>query len=310
MRSDRAKVLFPIAGRPLVDWVRRAAAPAVDRTVVVVGHRREDVARALEGTDVRVAVQEPQLGTAHALAVAVPELGDAESLVVLLGDAPFVAPRTVEQLLRQREDRGDAAVVLTFSARDPTGYGRILRDASGGVRAIVEEREAGPAERAVCEVSSGAMALDAAKVLPLLPDLPRHANSERYLTDAIGRLVAARLAVSAFETDEREALGINSPEQLARAEEAAQRERAGRLAADGVTVDEPSSLELHADVEVARGTRLRRGVRLLGRTRVGAECDLGPSVVLRDVELGEGCRVVGPLELQGERLAPGTRRCP
>jgi len=218
MRSDRAKVLHELRGLPLVTWVCRAVRPVVDRTVVVIGHDRDAVRAALEGEEVVFAVQETQLGTGHALQCAAHALGEADTLLVLAGDAPMISTESIRGLLAEHAARSAAATILTFRARDPAGYGRIVRDARGHVVAIVEDREATSEQRLIDEVNSGAYAFDASLVLPLLPGLPRRAQGEYYLTDAIAALVAGGRVVSAHVVPEVEAMGINTPEHLAAAE--------------------------------------------------------------------------------------------
>jgi bifunctional UDP-N-acetylglucosamine pyrophosphorylase/glucosamine-1-phosphate N-acetyltransferase len=224
MRSDLAKVLHPLLGRPLVHWVLEAVAPLVDRTVAVVGHQREAVAEAVASFGARTAVQEPQEGTGHALACAAPELEGVDTLLVLAGDVPLIRRQTLSGLIEAHEEADAAATVLTFRAADPTGYGRIVRGADGGVERIVEQAEADEDEQRLGECNSGTWAFDAARVLPLLGELPRSAKGEYYLTDVVALLRARGEPVAAASADESEVFGINTPEQLV----AAERELAAR----------------------------------------------------------------------------------
>ena len=226
MRSDLAKVLHPLLGRPLVHWVLDAVRPAVDRVVVVVGHQREAVSETVAPTGALTAVQDPQEGTGHALACAAPQLEGVGTLLVLAGDVPLVRRETLAALVESHEAAGAAATVITFRAEDPTGYGRILRRPDGSVDRIVEQAEASPEEQRVDECNSGTWAFDAARVLPLLDHLPRSAKGEYYLTDVVALLRARGEPVAALTADESEALGINTPDQLAAAERVlADRER-------------------------------------------------------------------------------------
>jgi bifunctional UDP-N-acetylglucosamine pyrophosphorylase/glucosamine-1-phosphate N-acetyltransferase len=219
MRSDLAKVLHRLAGRSLVEWVLEAAAPLAERLVVVVGHQRDRVTAVVEPLGARTVVQEPQEGTGHALACAVPALDGVDTLLVLAGDVPLLRSESLRSLLDEHEARRAAATVLTFRATDPTGYGRVLRAADGTVEAIVEHAEADEEQRRVDECNSGTWAFDARRVLPLLPALPRSARGEYYLTDVVTLLRSRGEVVAAAVADEVEALGINSMEQLAAAEE-------------------------------------------------------------------------------------------
>lgn len=220
MRSDRAKVLHELQGRPLVAWVMAAVAPLVDRTVVVVGHGRESVAAAVEALGASTVVQDPQEGTGHALACASPALEGIETLIVLAGDVPLLRTESLRALLGEHRARGAAATVMTFEAADPSGYGRILRDQDGSVRGIVEHVDCDDEQLRIDECNSGTWVFDAAEVLPLLPELPRSAKGEFYLTDVVGLLLGRGRTVAASLVAEGEALGINTPEQLADCERA------------------------------------------------------------------------------------------
>lgn len=225
MRSERAKVLHELAGLPLVTWVVRAVRPLVTRTVVVIGHEREAVRAALATEVVDFAVQDTQEGTGHALACAIPALQGMTRLLVLAGDAPLLRTETLGALIAEHDRRRAAATVLTFRAADPAGYGRIVRAPDGTVAAIVEDREATDEQRRLDEVNSGTYVLEAQSVLPLLPELPRRAKGEYYLTDVIGLLAAGGSTVAGSLAEEQEALGINTPEQLAAAEQVLLRRR-------------------------------------------------------------------------------------
>jgi len=307
MRTPGAKVLHRVGGLPLVEWVRRAVAPLVERTVVVVGHERAAVEAALEGTGVLFAVQDAQLGTGHALRCAASRLDGVKTVLVLAGDAPLLRTESLAALLEEHEDRRAAASVLTFRAADPTGYGRILRDAGGSLTGIAEEAEASDAERRVREVNSGSLALEAAEVLPLLASLPpRGAGGDRHVTDVIGLLREAGRVIAAVQVSEQEALGVNTPAQLAAAESACSARRAEDLTAAGVTLVDPAEIRIEADVEVGAGTRIHPFVSLEGATRVGERCEIGSHVRLRDVRVGAGSILHGPLALDGGEVPEGS----
>jgi bifunctional UDP-N-acetylglucosamine pyrophosphorylase/glucosamine-1-phosphate N-acetyltransferase len=233
MRSDRAKVLHPMLGRPMVDWVLAACEEAgLARAVVVVGSKREQViawlsdrTRSEHGIDVRWAVQEEQKGTGHALQVALPEVdagGPPREIVVLCGDAPLLRAETVRSLLRDHRERGAAATILTADVPDPTGYGRIVRTEDGDVERIVEHKDASDAERAIPEINSADYVFDLADVRSALAEVKNdNRQGEFYLTDTIAILRGrGRPVIASKVADAREVLGVNSPEQLAEAEAA------------------------------------------------------------------------------------------
>lgn len=304
MRSNRAKVLHRIGGLPLVTWSVRAVSPLVERVVVVVGHERQAVIRALEGEGAQAAVQEEQLGTAHALRCAREQVADASTLVVLAGDVPRLTTRSLRRLLEQHAAEGASATLMTFRAADPGGYGRIVRDGHR-VLAIVEEKEASPDQRALDECNAALYAFDAAEVLPRLDALPARGR-EIYLTDVIDSLVRDGLIVGALEIPEDEVAGINTQAQLAAAEARYRRERAVALMESGVSLEDPGTIFVDADASVGPGSVLGPFTALQGRTRVGTACEIGPLVRLRDVSVGDGAVIRGPLALVSVDVPAGA----
>ncbi len=223
MGSDRAKVLHPVAGRPLVHHVLDAVRPLHGtRTLVVVGHQRRQVVAALEGTGCEPIVQAEQLGTGHAVQMAEPALeGFAGTLLVVCGDTPLLSTRTLAHLLREHAETSAVATVLSARVPDPQGYGRIVRGPRGDLERIVEERDAGAGERAIDEINSGIYAFDYAALREVLRRLAAHnVQGEYYLTDSIALLRERGGRVRALCAENfREVLGVNTPEQLKEAEE-------------------------------------------------------------------------------------------
>jgi bifunctional UDP-N-acetylglucosamine pyrophosphorylase/glucosamine-1-phosphate N-acetyltransferase len=227
MQSDLAKVLHPVAGRPLLDHVLVACEQAgVPRAVVVVGARREQVTAWLEsrvsptGMEIRPAVQAEQRGTGHALSCALPvveAMGAGDELIVLCGDAPLIRARTIGQLLALHRARHAGATILTADLDDPTGYGRIVRAPSGDVERIVEHRDATDAERALKEINSADYVFDRAAVTGALARVTNvNQQGEFYLTDTIAILKAEGRPILALKVlDPREVLGVNTVDQLA-----------------------------------------------------------------------------------------------
>jgi bifunctional UDP-N-acetylglucosamine pyrophosphorylase/glucosamine-1-phosphate N-acetyltransferase len=222
MASDLAKVLHPVAGRGLLLHVLEAARPLrAGRTLVVVGHQRDQVIRALEGTGCEIVVQAEQLGTGHAVMMATPALeGFTGTLLVLCGDTPLLGTATLRDLLREHARSEAAATVLSARVPDPKGYGRIVRGLGGDLLAIVEERDATDAQRAIDEINSGMYAFDYPALLGTLGQLGRgNVQLEYYLTDSIAILRNAGRRVRAHcAADYREVLGVNTMEQLREAE--------------------------------------------------------------------------------------------
>jgi bifunctional UDP-N-acetylglucosamine pyrophosphorylase/glucosamine-1-phosphate N-acetyltransferase len=224
MQSDLAKVLFTLRGRPLIHHVLEAVGGAgFSRTVVVVGHQHGRVRAALSGWSAEFVLQEPQLGTGHAVQCAAPLLsGFKGAVAVLAGDVPLIRTETLAGLMEHHHRTAAVVTVLTARLQDPTGYGRIVRDGSGRITAIVEEGDCRPAERSIREINSSIYAFDYPFLAKSLPRLGReNQQGEMYLTDTVGMAFAEGLLVEGIVVDdERELSGINTPEQLQDAEAA------------------------------------------------------------------------------------------
>ena len=236
MKSSMPKVLHRIGGRALVQHViDTAQSLAARRIVAITGHGAETVEAALSGqAGLQFVRQMPQLGTGHAVQQAAPVLPDDGITVVLSGDVPLTRAETLQALIAQCA--GERLALLTLTMPDPTGYGRIVRDAHGQVRAIVEHKDASEAERAVREIYSGIMAVPTRLLKPWLARLDNHnAQQEYYLTDIVKFAVADGQAVAAHVIDDRVQVdGVNSPLQLAALERAYQLRQAAALMAQGV----------------------------------------------------------------------------
>jgi bifunctional UDP-N-acetylglucosamine pyrophosphorylase / glucosamine-1-phosphate N-acetyltransferase len=220
MKSGRAKVVHEAAGKPLVVWVRDALGQAgVTDQIYVVGHRQEEV-RAVLGDSVAYAVQAERLGTGHAVLQAGDFLqGRGGCTLILCGDAPLIRPETLRATLDFFAASQAAAVVITGEALDPTGYGRVIRDETGAVQAIVEQRDASPEQLAIHEINAGMYCFDTDLLLAALAKVRNENNqNEYYLTDTIGILIGEGRRVEAFKADFTETLGVNNLEQLAEAD--------------------------------------------------------------------------------------------
>lgn len=295
MRSGLPKVLHRAAGDPLVVHVVEAARGAgLADVVIVVGHGREVVMSAL-GNGVRYAVQEPQLGTGHALSKAMESLGAAPArVVVLCGDAPLITPETIARMVF--EGRNATVVVLSAVLPNPHGYGRIVRDDSGAVIAIVEEADATVLERAIAEINSGLYCLDGEWVSANLGKIRKSRKGEYYLTDLVALAVSQGREVRAVVAgDAAEVLGVNDRFQLAEADRVLRQRYCARLMDAGVTVVDPASTFIGKDVAVGLDTVIHPGTHLRGRTTIGARCEVGPNSILEDVSIGDDCRVVASM---------------
>lgn len=286
MKSARPKVLHEIAGLPMVAWPIRAALSAgAARVVVVVGHGREEVEAALAARfDERVttAVQSEQKGTGHAVRRALPALADFDGeIVILYGDVPLLEPEAITAL---RAARADAPLaLLTCRAPDPTGYGRILRDARGRVIAIREHKDASATERAIDEINSGVYAAQASFLREALEGLRAdNAQGELYLTDIV-TAAAERGGAASVPWPLESASGVNDRAQLAEAAAIMRRRIAAQHARAGVTVRDLDRVDIDADVEIDVDAILEPGVTLRGKTRIGRGARIDVGCVLTDV---------------------------
>ncbi|WP_018683291.1 bifunctional UDP-N-acetylglucosamine diphosphorylase/glucosamine-1-phosphate N-acetyltransferase GlmU [Actinokineospora enzanensis] len=302
MRSATPKVLHPVAGRPLVEHaVRAAAGLKPEHLVVVLGHGRDAVGAHLArvagvlGRDVTTAVQETQDGTGHAVACGLAPLGAVTgTVVVTYGDVPLLDTATLAALLDEHAEQGNAVTVLTAQVPDPTGYGRIVRAADGTVQAIVEHKDATEAQHAIDEINSGVYAFDAAVLRDGLTRISTdNVQGELYLTDVLGiargdgRRVGALVCADPWLVE-----GVNDRVQLARLGAELNRRTVEAWMRAGVTVIDPGTTWIEADVTLDRDVLLEPNTQLRGATSVGTGAVVGPDTTLTDVVVGAGAQVV------------------
>jgi bifunctional UDP-N-acetylglucosamine pyrophosphorylase/glucosamine-1-phosphate N-acetyltransferase len=311
MKSARPKVLHEVAGLPLIEHVVRASRvlnPAT--TTIVVGHGGHDVQRELSSwPDLTFVTQEPQLGTGHALAQVEPRLRSARGQVVVLsGDVPRLRPATLEALSAAQQQTRAAAVVLSAVLEQPYGYGRLIRH-DGRVVRIVEERDASDQERAIREVNAGIYAFAVEPLFDALGAIaPVNAQSEYYLPDLVAIYARRHQRVEAVAVENAaEIQGINSRGELAKVSRAMRQAKNEELMAAGVTIEDPATTYIEADVRVGPDTVIHPGVHLQGRTQIGAACELGPGVRILDSTLGDRVTVLDHSLITGSRIASGAR---
>lgn len=319
MNSDLPKVLHPLAGQPLIAHVIATAREiAAQQICVVHGHGGDQVRAALSGTDLVYALQSPQLGTGHALQQALPRLTKDPVTLVLYGDVPLVGADTLRTLLDAAEG---CVAVLTAEMDDPTGYGRILRNKTGRVTGIVEQKEATAAQRRLVEINSGIMALPTARLEGWLSKLKnKNAQQEYYLTDIIALAVKDRVPVFGIKVaNASEIQGVNSRTQLAQLERIYQWQQASRLLDAGVTLADPLRFDLRGTLQCGRDVHIDVNCVLEGEISLADGASIGAHCVLRDVAIGAGTRIEPFSHLDGAqigahcrigpyaRIRPGTR---
>jgi bifunctional UDP-N-acetylglucosamine pyrophosphorylase/glucosamine-1-phosphate N-acetyltransferase len=289
---------------------------AAANLVVVVGHGADQVRAAFsDRNDVRFVLQQPQRGTGHAVQQAVPSLRDDAPTLVLYGDVPLVRVETLGHLIA---GAGDGVGLLTVTLIDPTGYGRIVRDDSGAVRRIVEQRDADPHERALREVNTGILVAPTVALKRWLSRLSDdNAQREYYLTDVIAMAVGEGVRVSAIPVaDADETLGVNSKAQLAVVERIAQRRAAEDLMESGVTLADPARIDVRGDLRTGTDVSIDVGCVFEGRVQLGNDVTIGPYCVLRDVTVGARTQVLAFSHLErttvgcDARIGPFSRTRP
>jgi bifunctional UDP-N-acetylglucosamine pyrophosphorylase/glucosamine-1-phosphate N-acetyltransferase len=302
MHSDLPKVLHPLAGKALlahvIDTSRQLGAA---RICVVYGHGGELVRETLDAPDLSWARQEPQLGTGHAVLQAMPALaGSTAATLVLYGDVPLTCVATLQRLIDAAGD--DALGLLTAHLENPHGYGRIVR-VGGEVKRIVEEKDADDAERDIHEINTGILVAPTAALARWLPGLGnRNAQGEYYLTDIVALAVAEGMpVVTAHPEASWETEGVNSKVQLAQLERVYQRNLAERLLEQGVTIADPSRIDVRGDLVCGRDVSIDVNCVFEGRVVLGDGVRIKANCVLEDAVVGAGS-IVGPFA----RLRPGT----
>ena len=318
MHSDLPKVLHALAGLPLLQHVMNTAQElSPDKTCVVYGHGGEAVPKAMANYAASFVIQEPQLGTGHAVQQAMPELADNSTTLVLYGDVPLIQANTLEQLLKAPHTLN----LLTLQMENPTGYGRIVRNSAGKVTSIVEQKDATAEQRAITEVNTGILAAPTHLLRQWLAKLGNtNAQGEYYLTDIVAMAVAQGLEVSTTQPAQPwEVMGINSKVQLAELERIWQQEQALRLLTQGVTLADPARIDIRGKLVCARDVEIDVGCIFEGEVHLGNRVKVGAYTVIKNskveagthiapfshidsAEVGASC-TIGPYA----RLRPGTK---
>ena len=318
MYSHKPKVLHALAGKPLVQHVLDCAATLrPQRVCVVYGHGGEMVPQAMAQYDAQFVIQEPQLGTGHAVQQAMPHLSDDGRTLVLYGDVPLIQHNTLHQM----QQAGAGLVLLTVTLDNPTGYGRIVRDSQGDVQCIVEEKDATPEQREIREVNTGILLAPTVQLRDWLSKLGNNnAQGEYYLTDIVGMAVRQGVVVHTVQPAQRwEVEGINNKMQLAALERTWQRVEAERLLAHGVTLADPARIDVRGRLVCGRDVDIDVGCIFEGEVTLGDNVHVGAYSVLRNATVATGTDIapyshidssvvganchIGPYA----RLRPGTK---
>ena len=298
MKSTLPKSLHPLAGRPLIDWTLRAVDGLSDlQPVVVVGHAKKQVQDYL-GDRVEYSLQEQLLGTGHALMQAKERLNQrADQVLVLYADMPLLRPETLKRLAQRRagslhrQQRPVALSLLTVERKEAQGFGRIVRNQNGSVRAIVEEVDCTPEQLAIRELNPGVYCFNAQWLWENISLLTPSSTGEYFLTDLLAIAVEQGQDVETVAAAPDETLGINDRSQLAVAAQTLRHRINTDHMLSGVTIVDPASTYIDADVNIGQDSTILPGTHLQGATTVGAGCCIGPNSRIVDSAIGDACRV-------------------
>jgi len=321
MKSSHPKVLHRILGKTLIERVVETVEQLGPDKIAVVVSGLDDGVRDVLGSRVEYVVQEERLGTGHALLRAKEMLGGFKgNLLVLYGDAPFLSGDTLRCLIDTHVESGASGTILTTCPADAMARGRVLRDKSGNITCIVEERDASEDQKGIVEINVGTYCFKAAGVFDALERVrPDNDQKECYLTDVVGILVSDGKKVESFRTDDPdETIGINSRAHLAEAVRLCCDTNLARLMDDGVTVIDPNTCYVSDDVRIGKDTVVYPGSWIEGKTVIGERCTVGPHSFISECTIGDDTRVVmshceGAVVGNGvnvgpfARLRPGTR---
>jgi bifunctional UDP-N-acetylglucosamine pyrophosphorylase / glucosamine-1-phosphate N-acetyltransferase len=310
MRCKTPKVIQPIAGRPMILYALELAARLqASPVLVVVGHQAEHIASVLPAEGWRAVEQTEQLGTGHAIHQTEEALKDFPGdVLVLHADVPLLRAETLLRLVETHRISGAAATLLTAIMEQPGRLGRVVREDNGHVARIVEALDASAAERTIREINTGTYCFRASFLYPALYDLGSdNVKGEYYLTDIIGAACRSGLPVQAVQSDDwREAVGVDSKADLARAEAIIRQQVLERLMANGVTIIDPQTAYVHPEVRVGCDTVLHPNTYLLGKTVIGEDCQIWPNTIIRDSTVEDGVTIFPSCVITGSTIAAGA----
>jgi bifunctional UDP-N-acetylglucosamine pyrophosphorylase/glucosamine-1-phosphate N-acetyltransferase len=307
MKSALIKVLHPVAGRPMISWPVAAAREAgSDPIILVIGHQASAVQGAFRGApDIRCAMQEEQLGTGHAVACALDSLnGFRGTVLILCGDTPLLRAETLQNMLAYHRDNQAAITVLTALMDDPYGYGRIVRDASGHVVRIVEQKDADPEEQEIREINSGIYCMDSDFLFSNIRNISNNnAQGEYYLTDLLSIAVSKGLSCLALSTgDADEIMGVNDRVQLAEAGRVLRRRINREHMLNGVTIIDPDATYIDHGVTIGPDTIIHPGCQIGGASVIGSGCDIEQNVSITGCTIGDDCHIKAASVLEDSEL--------
>lgn len=308
MKSEMPKVIHKVCGKELVRWVIDASLEAgADEAVAVIGHKA-DMVRPLIEDSARIAVQAEQLGTGHAVMQAGEYIRSANGCIVVLnGDTPLIKAETIKKAVEYHTALGNSATVITAELEDASGYGRIVRGSEGEVLRIVEQKDASEEEKKIREINSGMYVFDSDALAGALEKLaPNNAQGEYYLTDTLEILRGEGKRIGGYAIEDNDEIrGINNRVQLSEAEAIMQKRINERHMLSGVTIINPSSVFIGAEVEIGADTVIASNVTLAGNTKIGSGCTVEMGCRIEDSVIGDNVSVLNSVIL-GSEIGEGT----
>ncbi|HXN06265.1 MAG TPA: bifunctional UDP-N-acetylglucosamine diphosphorylase/glucosamine-1-phosphate N-acetyltransferase GlmU [Nitrospiria bacterium] len=312
MKSTLAKILHPLCGRPMIlHLLDRLNNLSLDKIVLVAGHQREKVSETVFGAypDVKIAFQEKQSGTGHAVLQAEPVIGGKKSdLLILNGDVPLISEDILSGLILKHRKSGAALSLVTAELENPAGYGRIVRNRAKQIVKIVEEKDASPVQKKIREINAGIYLADSGLVFEGLKKIkPQNAQGEYYLTDIVGYCLSKKKKVNTVKVEQTaEIMGINHRGELARAEKLLRRRICEKWMAEGVTLIDPDLVFIEERVTIGPDTVLHPGVTLRGSSSIGKNSVIHTGSVISNSRLEEGVEVKAYSVIEGAHLGEGA----
>lgn len=295
MKSGKAKVLHEVFAAPMVHHVLHAITPLdATRTIVIVGHQREDVEKSLTSFDIVTVTQEEQLGTGHAVAIAEPAIPEkTDTVMILCGDTPLIRPETLKAMYVTHSESGAVLTVMTTFLDNPSNYGRILSDSDNKVLGIVEEKDATPQQKAIREINAGIYCVNRKFLFSALQQVGTdNSQGEVYLTDIVGIAVKAGKQVEKYVSPySRDVLGVNSRVELAQAHSELQYRRNVEIMLLGVTLQSPETVSIASASSIGRDSLVMSGVHIYGQSTVGEKCVLKHGAILKNCIVGDNVEI-------------------
>lgn len=294
MKSSTPKVLHKILGKPIISWIVDALTTAqADDILTVVGHGKEQVMEHLDGK-VKFGVQEQQLGTGHAVMQVRDQIGSSSTVLVLCGDTPLIGSESINEIYEHHKNAGNSVTVVSAELDNPFGYGRIVKNGSGNLLKIVEQKDATPQESLICEINSGMYMFEKSALLGALDSLRNdNAQGEYYLTDTVELILkGGGKAGTYIMKDSRDILGINNRVQLAEAAKILKQRVNENYMLDGVTIVDPENTYIEPGAVIGKDTVIEPNCQIKAGSHIGSECVIGPDTIINNSTVGDRTTVL------------------